>query len=231
MAEVKMPTKSDDSGGLEKYKSLPSNSYKSKAEKELEEKQSSEPRLTKRTSGVKQKKGLSQRFKETFLSPDSDNVGSYILWDILIPSAKETFADLINGAINILLFDGENRSSNRRGGSRRITDYSGKSKITIGGRSTSSSRERTSRGRRFADDILIEGTDDQSARQVALDILDEMNEAIFEYGQVRLSDYYDAVGVDWSYTDKNWGWTSLEGVKPRAVRGGVIIDLPELEQL
>lgn len=228
MAEVKMPKSDDNSSVIDKYKSLPSNSYKTKAEKELEASQNKEPRLTKQTTGKKQRKPVSQKFKETFLSPESDNVGSYILWDILIPAAKETFADLINGAINMILFDGEARS-NRRGGGKKITNYSGGSKITIGG--SSSSPARSSRGRRFADDILIEGDENRSARQVALDILEEMNEAVFEYGQVRLSDYYEAVGVDWSYTDKNWGWTSLEGVKPRAVRGGVVIDLPELEQL
>jgi hypothetical protein len=34
MAEVKIPKSDDNSSGIDKYKSLPSNSYKTKAEKE-----------------------------------------------------------------------------------------------------------------------------------------------------------------------------------------------------
>ena len=75
---------------LEKYTTLHSNSYKSKAEKEQEEKES-KPEVKKITSGKKQKKSIGTRFKETFIEEGSDSVGSYILWDVLILQQRRLF--------------------------------------------------------------------------------------------------------------------------------------------
>lgn len=226
---------------LDKYADLPGNSQKTKAEKEYEDKVRQEVADIKRSSkvnasedgkkvqkivtGVRKKKPLGERFKDTFLSEESDTVGSYIIWDILIPSAKETISDLVTGAINILLFgDAGSRNKSRNG--RRVIggykDYSTSSRVS--NRDTDD-RRYGRRSRRSFDDIIIPD------RATALQVLDDMKDLIEDYGQCSVADYYDMVDQQWDPMDKFWGWTNLSGVKPRPVHGGCILDLPDLEQL
>lgn len=229
--------------GLDKYNNLPGNSQKTRAEKELEDRTRKEindikksnrtdtdieeKKVKKVVTGVRKKKPLAERFKDTFLSEESDTVGSYILWDILIPSAKETISDLVTGAINILLFgDAGSRSRNKSG--RRIIngfkDYSTSSRVS-NSRDRDDDRRYGRRSRRSFDDIIIPD------RQTALQVLDDMKDLIEDYGQCSVADYYDMVDQTWDPMDKFWGWTNLSGVKPRPVHGGCILDLPDLEQL
>ena len=231
---------------FDEYKNLPSNSKKTKAELELEQQNKKEiegikksaevkktqsderPVVKKVVTGVRKKKPLGERFKDTFLSEESDTVGSYIIWDILIPSAKETIADLVNGAINIILFGDAGSRSNRRGGNnRRIVggykDYSTSSRVSS--RDNGDEKRYGRRNRRSFDDIIIPD------RQIAMQVLMDMQDLIADYGQCSVADYYDMVDQTWEATDKFWGWTNLSGVKPRPVHGGCILDLPDLEQL
>lgn len=233
------------SSGLDKYANLPGNSQKTKAEMEFEQKTkkdiseirksnvsrtSDEPdkhEVKKIVTGVRKKKPLGTRFKETFLSEESDTVGSYVLWDILIPAAKETISDLVTGAINILLFGDAGSRSGRRGnrGNRIVggyKDYSTSSRIS---NRDSDERRYGRRARRSFDDIIIPD------RQTALQVLDDMKDLIADYGQCSIADYYDMVDQSWEPTDKYWGWKDLAGVKPRPVHGGCILDLPDIEQL
>lgn len=228
---------------LEKYANLPGNSQKTKAERELEERtkqeisdirksnisndSSPEKRENKKVvNGIRKKKPLGERLKDTFLSEESDTVGSYIVWDILIPSAKETISDLVTGAINILLFGDAGSRSNRKNNRRVIggyKDYSTSSRVSS--RDRDDERRYGRRSRRAFDDIVLPD------RTIALQVLDDMRDLIEDYGQCSVADYYDFVGQTWDPMDKFWGWTNLAGVKPRPIHGGCILDLPDLEQL
>lgn len=227
---------------LDKYKNLPGNSSKTKAEIEFEQKTKKEvsdikksstsesssedkPEVKKVVTGIRKKKPLGERFKDTFLSEESDTVGSYIVWDILIPGAKEMISDLVTGAINILLFgDAGSRRGNRNnkrvinGGYR---DYSTSSRVS----NRDDERRYGRRNRRSFDDVIIPD------RQTAIQVLSDMQDLITDYGKCTLADYYDMVDLTWEPTDKFWGWTDLSGVKPRPVHGGCVLDLPDIEQV
>lgn len=218
-----------ETSSLDKYTSIPGNSYKSKAERELEEADAG-PKLSPVTSGTKQKKSLSTKIRQNFLSEESDTVGSYIIWDVLIPAAKDTLADLVTGAINMILFgDGNARSGGRK--SSRRNGYRDYSSSTISYKDSKNGRPERSerRNRKYAEEILITDTEDMTARQAAMQIISDMQDAIADYGKCLASDYYYLCGVDYDYTDKLWCWRDLEGVRARPVRGGFIIDLPEME--
>ena len=66
---------------------------------------------------IRRKKPLSKRFAELFVTGDSRTVGQYILFDILLPAAKDTIADVVTQGIERTLW-GEARSTSRRNGSR-----------------------------------------------------------------------------------------------------------------
>ena len=247
------------SSGLDKYSNLPGNSTKTKAEMELEQKTKKDINDIKKSSisrtpsdddserhevkkivtGSKKKKPLSTRFKETFLSEESDGIGSFILWDLLIPAAKDTFYDLVMGVLGISLY-GDSSSRGGRGGNRRSSnvirggyrDYAASSKVS----NRDDDRRYGRRNRRFVDDIAIPDTYDNGrripARTNAMDVLKDMQDLIVDYGRCTVADYYGMVGQDWDPMDKNWGWTNLDRVTIKMIPGGdCILDLPQIEQV
>lgn len=207
---------------LDKYKDLPSNSYKTKAEKELEEKEK-KPEVKKITTGMKKKKSFGKRFKETFLSEETDSVGEYLLWDIFIPAAKDTLHDLVTGFVDTLLFGGARTGSSRKSSSRTssIVSYNKISEGKRGQRVDTGVR----RNRKSVDDIII------CDRSTAMQVLDDMNDLVQSYGQCTVADYYDMVDCEYDFADKYWGWRDLRGARPVPVKGGVILELPDVEQL
>ena len=63
-------------------------------------------------------------------------------------------------------------------------------------------------------------------------VRDYLWEYLTTYGQVRVADFYDACGdyaahIIQQYTDNNWGWRNLDGLKVDRVPEGWILNLPE----
>ena len=92
---------------------FPPNSRIKKETKVEEEKKVVEKVVTGKVS--RRKTPLSKRLKELFVGGDTHSVGSYILFDVLVPAAKDTIADAISQGIERMLF-GDARSSSRRTG-------------------------------------------------------------------------------------------------------------------
>ena len=72
-----------------------------------------------------QKKGLGEKFSETFLQADIQSVKNSVIFDILIPAAKDMFSDMTKGLVDGLLY-GERRGSRTyrdRGSSRVYRRY------------------------------------------------------------------------------------------------------------
>ena len=61
----------------------------------------------------KQKRGFGKKVAETLCEDDTKSVGSYIVYDVLIPAAKDMLSDMVGGGIDMLLFGGEGRSRRR----------------------------------------------------------------------------------------------------------------------
>ncbi len=247
------------SSGLDKYSNLPGNSSKTKAELELEQKTKKDisdirkssishvsgddddlkPEVKKIVNGTKKKKPLGARLKETFLSDESDGIGSFIVWDLLVPAAKDTFYDLVMGVLGISLYgDSSSRGGRgRKGGGNVIRggyrDYSTTSKVAT---TRDDDRRYGRRNRRFVDDVAIPDTYENGrripARTNAMDVLSDMQDLIVKYGKCTVADYYGMLGQDWDPMDKNWGWTNLDRVNIKMIPGGdCILDLPQIEQV
>lgn len=186
-----------------------------KKEKEV----ASERKLEKVVTGkvVKKKKGFFGRLSETFFGDDSSTVGSYILWDVLIPAAKNTISDMVTTGIEMILF-GEGRSSRgiRRDRSRSYVSYTDYYKR--GERDRDRDRVRTKPN--SFEDVVIE------SRGEAEEVLERLVEMIETYDVVTVADYYDLVGIDSSYTDNKYGWTNLNRANVARVREGYVVSLP-----
>lgn len=173
------------------------------------------------------KKPFYKRFANAFMDEGSPTgeVGSYVLHDVIVPAAKTTIADLIEGAIDMLLFGNDNhrrRSKNLiRRGSRSLVPYNSLyERDDPRHRGHSDPRSRSSRARHDFSDIVL------GSRGEAEAVLDELLESIATYDVVSVGDLYDVVGLSSEYTDNKYGWTELAGAGVSRVREGWVLDLP-----
>jgi hypothetical protein len=207
-------------------KSYPSNSRKIRVEK-VEPEQAPRKPLEKVVTGVvvKKKKNFLDNVAETFFGDDAKNVGQYIVWDVLIPAAKETVRDMVSTGIEMLLFGENGRGRLSRGRDR------GSSKPYISYNTISDrSRERTirperlearSRSRHNFDEIIFESWAEADG------VLDGLLDALGEYQTVSVADFYDLAGIASEFSDNKYGWENLSQAGVQRTRDGYIVVLPK----
>lgn len=166
---------------------------------------------------TKKKKTLGQKISETFVEEDVTNVGQYILFDVIIPKAKDILSDIITGAVDMLLY-GEISPNRRKSQSNRqpvnyVNYYGGNSRLNTQTRTRNSIS---------VDSFLFE------SRQDAEEILSQMNDIVDRYGSVSVADFYQMIGQIGEYTDNKFGWENLSTARIRRVNGGFVIELPRV---
>jgi hypothetical protein len=166
---------------------------------------------------ITRKKSLGKRITETFLGDTLGNVVSYILEDVLIPAAKNTFADMVHGGTERMIF-GDNGSRISRNQRDRGTPY-----VSYNGRFKPNDRidHSHNRARHIMDDIILE------SRMEAESVRDQLIDTIEEYGVVSVADFYKLVKISSNFTDEKYGWENLSRSKIVRVRNGFLIDLPK----
>lgn len=183
-----------------------SNSYKSKAEAEKREVQKvvkGQTRIHQKTTG--------EKIRESFFGEDIDNVGDYLIFDVLIPSAKELFDTFLTNAKDIILFGEvrENPSRGRRSGRGGYVAYDGYSRRSR--RDTASAR----RARFDFSYIEFDSPDDID------DVIEEMRDIFTVYNEITVAQYYqsaDPDGIRISPTDNNWGWIDIRAFTTADIR-------------
>lgn len=170
---------------------------------------------------VVKKETVAKKTVTRFFGGDPKDVAMYTLRDVLLPALKETLLDIIcKGSERLIMGeDAPPRAYNRRGNTRGYVSYNSMY--------DGPDRRNVNRARSRYDfaDILID------SRPKAEDILSRMNDLLDNYGVVRVSDFYNEVGVTGVYTDQNWGWTDLRGSSVRQVRGGWVIEMPQAKDI
>lgn len=167
------------------------------------------------------KKPLTKRIGESMVGEGVESVSNYIVDDILIPSAKNTALDILNGITSIikdsvetLFFGGPTARTGAypRAGHR---DYAGAYPKTR----TPSAAYVAPKSRGF-DDITFERAQDAEL------VLEELVNTIDQYGVVSVADFYDLIGKATHFTDNEYGWMDLGSARTRRTSGGYVIDLP-----
>ena len=184
--------------------------------KEEQKEQAQEKRAEKVVTGkviAKKKSGLS-KIADEFISEDAKNIKSYVVGEVLIPSAKKIISEVVTNVVDMILYGGS-RSGTRRSTADRVSYTSYSSRDNRAYRDT---RSYTS-GYSY-DDITL------STRAEAEDVLLRMDEIMEQYGLVRVLDFYDLVGVTGNYTDNKYGWLNIRSAEIVRVRDGYKIKLP-----
>lgn len=211
---------------------FPGNSHSSRVSESDSEKsnESEGKKLDKIISGEvsRRKKPLGKRFAETFLGGDTKGVVGYILFEVIIPAARDMAADAVSQGIERILY-GEARSASRRtgarpGGSTNFVNYTRYSSSGIAGSRREDPRTEAGRRPRIAhefDDIIL------PTRAEAEAVIDQIFSIISQYGEASIADLYELVGIRAEYTDRKWGWKDFRGAGPTRISNGYLLDLPK----
>ena len=188
-----------------------------------------EKKIKKVVSGKvqRQKKPLARRIGEVFLEDDTQTVGAYVVYDILIPAAKALINDVVSGGVEMLLFGDRKGHRTRREGGRSFTNYGSLYRSADRDRDRLDRRHisRTSRARHHFDEIVLE------TRGEAEEVLSHLVDLTVDYGQATVADLYDLVDIESNHTDSKYGWVDLGGADVSRTRGGYVINLPRTQQV
>lgn len=182
---------------------------------------------------TKERDTLRSKLMATFIKDDAESVGEYLVFDVLVPAAKNAISDLITTGVNMLLF-GENRapSSVKRSGDRSYVSYNNYYRGSGSAYSNSlvESREYQPRSQQYRQAQRETRKFDQvevPSRKEAEDVLNAMVDRTIMYGMASVADLYDLAGVPSVYTDNDWGWDSLAGSRIERSRHGYVIRVPQ----
>lgn len=193
---------------------MSSNSRLSKETKQSEHKLDS---VVSKKPTVTKRKGA-RKLADTFLQDDIENVKSYVVSDVIIPTIKELIFNTISNTISMLMFGDARGASSFNNRSRPQTRVS-YSRYYDQGRRTEPERETRRSGFDY-DDITFDNRGDAER------VLAAMDEAVDRYGVLSIFDMYDLAGVDAPYTYQNYGWTNIRNARVIQSRGYYIIDMP-----
>lgn len=212
----------------ERFQNNSFNAKRAQAREEEPKKEELAPRKVIDGEAKKIKKGIGQKFLDTFVQGDITDVAGHIVHDILIPSAIETIGDMGHNLVDGMIYgdDAPARSRSRRSRNRERTSIDrGTGRST---RDRDRARQHNRRTLNF-DDIFLD------TREEAAMVLEELQSRIDDYDRATVADLYDAVGWDHDYTEGKYGWYDLDQARIIRVRGsegyGYSLELPKAELL
>lgn len=172
----------------------------------------------------RRKKPLSKRFHETFFGGDMRGSANFVVFNVLVPAAKEMLVEAGAKGVERLVY-GESR---RRSSSSSPSPY-GHIAYNAMGASTRPPAAQISpraRARHDFDEIVMQ------TRGEAEEVLERMYDLLQRYETVTVADLYELTGVRSAHTDQKWGWADLRGSSVERTRqGGYVVDLPEPQPL
>lgn len=165
------------------------------------------------TKGKVKKPGLTRRFADSFFAEDIDDIGDYILSNVIIPSIKR----VVSQTFNAFLY-GKSAGSRDRGEYRDYVSY----RNYFDDDRPSRRRSPSSGSRRIYhwDDIVFEDDEYSTGREKAEKVLDKMYEDIKEYGLTTVQWLYEYSGNTAPWTSNNYGWTSIKSADIINLGGG-----------
>ena len=184
------------------------------------------------------KAGLMNKICSVFFrGRNFEDVGSYVLQDVLIPTIIDGIANSGKAAIDGVFY-GESKPGSASKYGNQKTNYNKSSSygsmtrtsdrtggiVASGGRGDS--RYESTRSRRGFEAIKL------SSRRDAENVLKYLQDIVDQYDNVSVSEYYEAfddegISALARYTDVNYGWFDLSDVDIVHIPGGWVIDLPD----
>lgn len=192
------------------------NSHKYRAEQTVAATQGTgAKKVTRGTVTVKRKSELS-KFAGAFIRMDMHDVAEYLIADIVVPAIVNLVEDVIVGGSRLIL-----RGETDRGERRSRAD-----KVSYSRYWDDRDRDRDRDDRNREHSVYDYDRINFASRADAEAVLNRMQEAIEEYGQVPIADLYEFAGVRSEHTTYKYGWTSIKSADVERRRDGYYLKLP-----
>ena len=171
-------------------------------------------------------KGLKKAVK-LFLADDVDDVGEYLVKDLIIPGIKDVFFNFLWA-----LFWGDRRAGGSVIGGNNRTNYSKASQVsrirTIGQTKKDQQEDEDNAIIRKFDLSNIQFASQAEAKEV----LTAMKMYLDEYPTCPVGYLQELIGESGDFTSEYYGWTTLGDARIRPTsRGGWLLVLPKPERL
>lgn len=166
----------------------------------------------------RQKKPFTRKLFDTFIGEEVDDVGHYIIWDVLVPAARNTVSEILHNTTDVIFgTSSKKKSAFRREKGRSYFSYS-----NISNKDDRKSRSSRNRARSDFDDIQFQ------TRADAEEVLYQLAFLTENYQMATVRDFYELVGESFDHTDEKWGWESVSSGTVDQLRGGrgYILNLP-----
>lgn len=192
-----------------------SNSLKSRSGGDNSQIEHRANKLTDTKAKRKKKSGI-KKLGSMIISEDVDNVKSYIIMDVIVPSVKKAILDVVSNGIRMILYGTvEDRDRAKSRFSEGRTSYR-----SFYDDNRNESRKSYYRSAYDFDDIIF------PSRRKAEDVIDEMNRILREYRIVRVFDLYESADLTPNPTDAKYGWTDISSARIAEDYDGYVIRLP-----
>ena len=172
---------------------------------------------------IKKKKGVFRKMADTFFAGRKEDIGNYILNEVLMDHMKDTLSDVIDKSKDMMLY-GDTRATGH--GRRSKTKSSINESLSYNRISHAAAAGATSRRNTLNfDDIILESRGDAER------VLDDLLEKIEQYEVATVADLYDAVAISHDFTHTKYGWYDLSDAYVKRTREGYCVILPKAQDL
>lgn len=180
--------------------------------------------------GIRRKRKAGRHLLKSFIEEDGRNAADYILWDIVVPSAKSLLHDIMDrGSARLLWGDGgysNGRYNSYSSNNRPYNDYASRSTRPMSDTRTNQyNRSRRNQTSVFVDDIYLDSLHDLEEFDSRLHYL------LDNQGFVRVSDYYKAANLESNYIDARFGWYDLRGMTKMREGDVWLVTMPIPEEI
>lgn len=180
--------------------------------------------VVKKGTVIQKKPNIFKRTARSMVADDVQNVGDFVVTDILVPALRNLLYDVIVGGAGRTIFG--NAAARRPGVNPGLfgtaqnlkTAYHAASSPAAAPVQPGMSKQAQAR----FDFSEISLTDHSEA----LYIIELLKSRVASYGTATVADLYDLLGHTGAFTDQNWGWNDLSMAKVQQNRAGFVLDLP-----
>lgn len=164
---------------------------------------------------------LGQKIRKAFIADEVSDVKTYALFDVVIPSIKKVFRELVMNAIDMAFYGKPQSRKDSRG--EAYYDYSRRGDRDIPSRpSSQQSKGQQFVGVRDLDRVAFADKED------AVNTLSYLMDNIEEFGVASVSDFLASAGLSTNPIHQKWGWYDLQGCSVRELPDGDwMVDLPK----
>lgn len=183
--------------------------------------------VVKKGTVTQKKPNVFKRTARSMVADDVQNVGDFVVTDILVPALRNLLYDVIVGGAGRTIFG--TAQARRPGMSPGLfgTAQNLKTAYHTASNPNASNAPPAPAGMSKQAQARFDFSEiSLSDHSEAFTIVEMLKMRVSEFGTASVADLYDLLGHTGAFTDQNWGWTDLSAAGVRQQRTGFVLDLP-----